>query len=456
MAGGTTASNSEGWGPSGSLTARERTGGRVASRRALTSRWGRTVYPSRVEDDRSSDGGAPRWRPPGWTQGRAAPIAAGVAGGLLLAQAASAIFSEVRGLLLIVVVSLFLSFALEPAVQWLALRGLRRGIGTGLVFFAGIALLGGFVAVMAGLVIEQVRALVDGLPLLLSNLAAQAERLPGEVGTGTSEWLSAQRQLAPGMAGAGAVGRGALGVGQTVIGGLFQLATIALVTFYLVADGPKLRFRLASRLPQRQQVRVLGVWELAIAKTGGYVYSRLLTAVVSALFHISVFTLLDLPSSIALGVWVGLISSLIPAVGTYLAGALPVVVALASSPTQALWVLAAIVAYQQVENYVVVPRITAQTLELHPALAFLSVLAGGALAGATGALLAIPAVAIATALLSAAAEEHDVLEHHLVASGPQAARDLVDRLEADRSHVAAPAATPEAPSDEPQGSSTAL
>jgi predicted PurR-regulated permease PerM len=409
-----------------------------------------------VDHEATDDDGARRWRPPGWTQGRAAPIAAGVAGGLLLAQAVAAVFTEVRGLLLIVVVSLFLSFALEPAVQWLALRGVRRGVGTGLVFLAGIVLIGGFVAVMTGLVVDQFRALIDGIPALLNDLSAQAERLPGELGTALSEWLDEQRRQAPGLvgAGAGAVGRGALGIGQTVLGGLFQLATTALVTFYLVADGPKLRFRLASRLPRSQQVRVLGVWELAITKTGGYVYSRVLTAVVSAVFHIAVFSLIGLPSAVALGIWVGLISSLIPAVGTYLAGALPIIVALATSPIQAAWVLIAIVAYQQVENYLVVPRITRQTLELHPAIAFLSVLAGGALAGATGALLAIPAVAIATALISAAAEERKVLQHHLVASGPQAARDLIGHLEAEEAEREASATHAPPPTDaQPTGSS---
>jgi hypothetical protein len=135
---------------------------------------------------------------------------------------------------------------------------------------------------------------------------------------------------------------------------------------------------------------------------------------------------IDLDYAVALGVWVGLISSLIPAIGTYLAGALPLVVALAASPAQALWVLIAIVVYQQIENYVIVPKITASTMELHPAVAFLAVLGGAALAGATGALLAIPAVAIVAALISASSEEYEVLEHSLLETGSAAAKDLVE------------------------------
>ena len=372
---------------------------------------------------------APGWRAPQWQPGLALPIGVGIALGILAAQSVTAVLGRVQGLITIVVTSLFLSFAMEPAVQHLARRGMRRGVATGIVFVVGLVLLGGFVAAMTGLVLDQVRSLTAAAPTLASELSEQAsDLLPAELGEPLVAWLEEQQRTLPTRltAAAGALGRGALGFGQTILGGAFQVATIALVTFYLVADAPRLRFRLASRLAPREQVRVLGLWELAIAKTGGYVYSRVLTAVVSTVFHLVVFGLLGLDYAVALGIWVGLISSLIPAIGTYLAGALPVIVALADRPTQALWVLLAIVSYQQVENYLIVPKITATTMELHPALAFLSVLAGGALAGVTGALLAIPAVAIVTALLSAATEEYEVLEHELLETGPSAAADLVD------------------------------
>ncbi len=373
---------------------------------------------------------APGWRAPQWQPGLALPIGAGITLGILAAQSITAVLGRVQGLIAIVVTSLFLSFAMEPAVQYLARRGMRRGAGTGIVFVVGLLLLGGFVTAMAGLVLDQVRSLTAAVPTLASDLGEQAvDLLPPELGEPLAAWLEEQQRTMPARltAAAGTLGRGALGFGQTILGGAFQVATIALVTFYLVADAPRLRLRLASRLAPREQVRVLGLWELAIAKTGGYVYSRALTAVVSTVFHLVVFGLLGLDYAVALGIWVGLISSLIPAIGTYLAGALPVIVALADRPALALWVLLAIVSYQQVENYLIVPKITATTMELHPALAFLSVLAGGALAGVTGALLAIPAVAIVTALLSAATEEYEVLEHELLETGPSAAAaELID------------------------------
>jgi predicted PurR-regulated permease PerM len=375
----------------------------------------------RVSDRRATDGR--RRRQGGWID-RAAPIALGVGAGILLAQAVAGVLSAVSGLITVVVISLFLSFAMEPAVQWLHRRGLRRGFGTWIVFGAFILFFGGFLAAMAPLVIDQITTMVQAGPNLLGQVARQAETLlPGETGQQVAAWLREQQQAVPGALPdqVGLLGRGALGFGQTVLGGVFLLLTVALVTFYLVADGPRLRFRLASRLSHREQVRVLGLWELAIAKTGGYVYSRALIAVASALFHVVAFTLMGLEYALALGMWMGIISSIIPVIGTYLGGALPLVVALAASPGRAILVLVIITIYQQIENYLIMPRITSHTMRLHPAAAFLSVLAGGALAGATGALLALPAVAIAAALVSASAEEYDVLEHHLVGTGPAGA-----------------------------------
>ncbi len=348
-------------------------------------------------------------------------LAVGVAGGLLLSAAVGGIIVRLQSLLLVLMVSLFLSFAMEPAVQWLEHRGMRRGFGTFLVFLAAGLLLAAFVAAMAQLIVDQVTNLVESGPTMLTSLARQARSLPGEFGTNLSRWLVEQQANLPDRLPsiAGVLGREALGVGTTVLGGLLQGLTTLLVTFYLVADAPRLRRVLVSRMEPSRQSEFLAVWELAISKTGGYVYSRLLTAVASSLFHMLAFTLIGIPYPMALGVWVGIVSSLIPVIGTYLAGALPLLIALANHPVDAVWVMLAVIVYQQIENYLIAPRITAATMSLHPAVAFMSVLIGGALLGPAGALLALPATAIVAALISAVGQRHEVVEHGLVARRPQ-------------------------------------
>ena len=125
-----------------------------------------------------------------------------------------------------------------------------------------------------------------------------------------------------------------------------------------------------------------------------------------------------MPYPLALGLWVGLVSQFIPTIGTYLAGALPVLIALFHDPVDALWVLVFITVYQQFENLVLSPRITARTMSLHPAVAFGAVIAGGAIAGPIGALLALPAAASIQALVSLYVHRYEVVASPL--NGEQA------------------------------------
>ena len=202
------------------------------------------------------------------------------------------------------------------------------------------------------------------------------------------------------------------------LGVLFQGLSVLLFTYYLVADGPRLRRAICSRLKPQRQRRVLDTWELAITKTGGYLYSRALLAAVSAFFHWILFQSVGTPAPIALALWVGLVSQFLPVVGTYLAGVLPLLLTLLDSPVRALIVLGFIMVYQQVENYVLAPRITARTLELHPALAFGSAIAGGALLGPIGAVLALPGAAMMQALSASWGIKHDVIEDPLTVIVP--------------------------------------
>ena len=136
------------------------------------------------------------------------------------------------------------------------------------------------------------------------------------------------------------------------------------------------------------------------------------------MFHTVAFTVIGLRYPVALGIWVGLVSQFLPVIGTYLAGVLPVLVALLDEPIRALWVLLVIVLYQQIENYLFAPRITAHTLELHPAVAFSAAIAGAAVLGPVGAILALPACATVQGFLSEWGPSHDVVDSDLTAHEP--------------------------------------
>ena len=106
----------------------------------------------------------------------------------------------------------------------------------------------------------------------------------------------------------------------------------------------------------------------------------------------------------------GLISQFIPTVGTYLAVALPALIAILSDqPLDAVWVIIFATVYQQVENYWFSPRISSKTMDIHPAVAFGSVIAGAALFGPIGALIGIPVAAAILAFAQAYTRRYQVI-----------------------------------------------
>ncbi|MFJ5679260.1 AI-2E family transporter [Streptomyces sp. NPDC093097] len=316
-------------------------------------------------------------------------------------------FHQLIGLLLNVLIAFFLALAVEPAVDWMAGRGMRRGLATGLVFLAILIGAVGFVTLLGSMVAGQIATMVEEFPQYLDSVISwtngtfhtHLSRVQVQNNLLNSDWLQKYVQDSA---------NNVLAVSAQVLGGLFNLLTIALFSFYFAADGPRLRRALCSVLPPRRQAEVLRAWEIAVAKTGGYLYSRGLMALISGVAHYVLLEILGVPYAPALGIWVGLISQFIPTIGTYLAGALPILIAFTVDPWYALWVFGFVVVYQQFENYLLQPRITAKTVDIHPAVAFGSVVAGTALMGAVGALIAIPATATLQAFLGAYIKRYDV------------------------------------------------
>lgn len=376
----------------------------------------------------SDDPGSVRHRPPseGATPltGSAAQVPPWLLRALLLvvwvvtlAALAWWLFVQLQGLLLLLLISLFLALALEPAVNWLHRHRWPRGLATGAVMLAAAGTLVLFLTVLGSMLVGQVVAFVSDLPRMTRSLLAwvnttfHTDFSPTTLLSELTSVSGLVEEYASQLAG------NVVGAGSTVLALLFDGLTIALFTFYLCADGPRFRRTICSVLPPRTQREVLRAWEIAIEKTGGYIYSRALLALICTVAHYILLALLDIPFAFALALWMGVLSQFIPTVGTYIGGALPVLVALLDGFWPALWVLVFVTVYQQFENYLLQPRITAKTLDMHPAVAFGSVLAGVAILGAPGALLALPAGASLQTFLSFYIRRYEVAEHPLLGAG---------------------------------------
>jgi predicted PurR-regulated permease PerM len=332
-------------------------------------------------------------------------------GGVLLATAAILfLVFRLSNLVFMIFVAVFVAVAMEPPVHFLEKKGWRRGAATGVVFLIAFALFVFFFVSLAPLFVDQINQLIEALPGYIQSVTELFRELFNiELST---EALQEEAAGLPEII---------TGAGGTIIGGvvsittgianfLFFSSTVALFSFYMIAELPKLQRTVLSTMPEKRQREALHVWDVAVEKMGGYIYSRLILAVLSATVATIFLSVLEVPFALSLGIWVGVLSQLIPVIGTYLAAILPAVVALsARGTTSLLWVVLFFIAYQQVENLLIAPRITKRTMEIHPAVSIGAIIVGSQLLGPIGVILALPMAGIIQALISETRKRHDVI-----------------------------------------------
>jgi len=317
----------------------------------------------------------------------------------LVAWRAAVRSSGILGLLL---VSFFVAAACEPLVNRLAQRGWRRGLGAGLILGGTVTLVGAITFLVGAGALSQISDLRASVPKLADDLERLAFDWAGVSVDLDSVAAKIQRADVGSVVGGAALKM--LGVVGNVLAGL-------LVSFYLVVDGPRLRKRLCHLLPQRHQGEILRVWDLAVEKTGGYIRAKVILAGISALVHWVVFMLVGVPYPIPMAIWVGIVSQVVPIVGTYLAIGLPVLLTLADGkPGAAVLVIVAAVIYQQIENTAVSPRLTAQAVDVHGGVGFVSVLVTAAAFGPAYTLLTIPIVATVQGFITAYIKTHELID----------------------------------------------
>ena len=322
--------------------------------------------------------------------------------------------AQISTLLFIVFVSLFVAVAVEPPVHYLTKRGWKRGAAAGVVFLAAVLLIVAFLVALAPLLIDQVNQLVDRIPGYVQgfvdflddsfgiDLSAETEAGVEDEANAIAEWIAGN---------AGGIVGGIVGIGAAVGSMFFFTTTVGLFSFYMVAELPKLQRTVLSFMPERRQREALHVWDVAVEKMGGYIYSRFLLAVIGGLLTAIFLSIMDVPFALSLGMWVGVLSQFIPVVGTYLAAILPAIVALSSpgGTRTMIWVLIFFVAYQQVENLIISPRLTRRTMAIHPAVSIAAIIVGGNLMGVMGVILALPMTGVIQSLISESGRRHDVI-----------------------------------------------
>lgn len=298
--------------------------------------------------------------------------------------------SQVFTLLL---VSLFLALGLDPVVRFLQRHGLSRGWAITVVFVAVIGVFAALVGLLLPPLATQATDLANNAPDYVQSLLRnkQVRELDQHYHVITKLQEQLQSKLSDGQAITSVFG-GVLGAGKAALSGAFSAFTVLVLTLYLTASLTTVKEVCYRAVPASRRDRVRNLSEEITRRVGGYVIGQVAVASTNAVCSYILLRILGLPYPEALAVLVGILG-LIPMVGATLGAVVVVLVALFSSVTTAIVAAVYYIVYQQVENYVIAPRVMKRTVAVPGAVTVIAALAGGTLLGVVGALMAIPTAA---------------------------------------------------------------
>ncbi len=289
-----------------------------------------------------------------------------------------------QGILLVILASFVLAIGFQPAISWFEARGMRRGLGLALVLMAFLIVFGGLAALALPLILSQAGEMVEQIPALVERLQAGDGLVARLAGLIDLEQITTESTSDP---------TAALEVVGNAAGFVFNFLTVLLVTPYFAMSMPSIKVWLVRLLrPQHREdfVRVLGESTDLMAN---FIVGNLIVSVVAGVVTWAGLTIIGVPYALALAAWVA-ITDLIPILGALLGAAGVAAVALVETPELVIWAMLLLIVYQQIENYLVAPRVMNRAVDLSPASVIIALMVGGALAGLVGALLALPVAAM--------------------------------------------------------------
>jgi predicted PurR-regulated permease PerM len=295
------------------------------------------------------------------------------------------LLAQLWTLLLSLFVALLLTAAHDPPVSRLERRGVPRAASIAIFILAFAAVVAGGAALVVPPLVEQGTQFAEAFPGYLERLRAFTQANP-EVFTrlqGAAAGSDADPQ---------AVASRFLAAGAGLFRGISAFLIVLVMTAYLLADGERIYDWTVRYLPQGQRNRVRQALPEISRVVSGYLLGQLLTSLLFGAFAYVVLAILGVPQPLLLAI-LAAAADAIPVVGVAIATVPAVLLALTVSPLAAGIVLALYLAYQQVENYAIVPRVYRGTLQLHPFAVLLAVLVGAQLLGVLGVLLALPIAA---------------------------------------------------------------
>ena len=315
---------------------------------------------------------------------------------VLLISISVLIFLRVKSLIFDLFVAIVLAALAEPVVYRLSKKINRRAsamIAVSIILLVIGATLFSIIPIM----VQELYFLSSQIPTYFDNFI---NYLNVEGFAVSSQSLDLESQFNSLIKDYGStVGSSVVFAGQGLLRTLGHIFVIFFFTYYLISEGDGWRIKLKESLPDSVSTSIDQVWTIGVSKAGGFIVAKVILGVLASIVLSVSFLIIGLPSPIALGVAAGILSQLIPVVGTFLGGLVPFIASISLGTTAMIATVLVLLIYQVIENYFVSPRVTKSTMEIHPAIAVFSTLFGAYTLGGVGAILALPVAATVQGVL---------------------------------------------------------
>jgi len=339
------------------------------------------------QDDSARDLGEP-----GAPLSRRSPFVIGFfAGlGLFLAWTLGGVIVSLSSVLIEIVVALFLAAGLNPLVEWFERRGLRRSFAVLTVISGVILALALFLVAIVPVITDQVTAISQTAPDWLTSF--QRNHWVRNLDRQYDVIDKVKSYVSDGKFVSGLFG-GVLGIGLAVLSVVLNSFVVTVMTLYFLASLDRTKHALYGLAPASRRDRVTKLGDEIIKRVGGYVSGAFIVALCAGISSLVFLFVVGMGQyAVALAFVVALLD-VIPMIGATIGAVIVTAIGFATDPKIGLICIVFYVVYQQLENYVIYPRVMSKSVDVPGAVTVIAALIGASLLGVVGALLAIPTAA---------------------------------------------------------------
>ncbi|MBO9625744.1 MAG: AI-2E family transporter [Microbacterium sp.] len=315
--------------------------------------------------------------------------------GVLVALTIGGIVTQLGTVLVYIGFAVFLALGLDPIVSFLERRFSLPRPGAVAIVVAGVLLLfAGIILAIVPVLVEQITNLIDNGPQMVKDIQHSDwyQALNAQLGTNFEDAAAAVLKFVQDPSNFLNISGGVLAVGTGIAGGFTGVTIVLILTLYFMASLRSMKAVAARFVPAYQRDTFSELVEDVSGAVGRYVIGQVSLALVNGVLSLIVMSIIGAPVPALLAL-IAFIGSMIPLVGTLSASIINALICLIVNPVTALIAFGYYLVYMQIEAYVLSPRIMSKAVAVPGSLVVIAAVAGGALGGIPGALVAIPVAA---------------------------------------------------------------